>query len=474
MTTSDPFASALSLAAAIRSGEISPLEAVEHYLERMDACNGELNAFAFRDDDTVREQAKRATEHIGHLSSDERQNLSPFFGVPIPIKDLDNVEGWPTSYGSEGVSNDPAPIDDLPVARLRRAGFIFTGKTTTPEFGAISVTESKRLGATRNPWNTDHTPGGSSGGAAAAVASGMAPVAHASDGGGSIRIPASCTGLVGLKASRNRITGWVERLTAGTTNGVVTTTVADSAAILDVMSEQDTGAWNNAPTPQRPFADELNVDPGRLRIRVTPDNALGIPTDQACVDAVNNAAKLLESLGHDVTVGDPNWPDVGQFLGGFLNVWATITAGTPVVDFDKLEPHNIASYEQAKATSSLDYCNSHIALQESSRALTMQFGRDYDILVTPTMAIEPLKVGAIWNGADDDPGAPILNATPMAAFTAMFNVSGQPAISLPLHTSDSGLPIGVQFVAAPWREDLLIRLASQIEAAQPFAELPRS
>jgi len=461
------FDTALDLAAAIRAKEVSPVEALDDHLARVDRLDPQLNAFSLRDDDRARADARAAADVVATTDPDD---LPPFIGVPIPIKDLNAVAGWPTTHGSRGTSGEPETEDDPVVTRLRGAGFVLMGKTTTPELGTISVTESERHGATRNPWNPDHTPGGSSGGAGAAVASGMAPIAHASDGGGSIRIPASCNGLVGLKASRNRITGSVEKLTAASTSGVVTRTVADTAAVLDVLSALDRGAWNVAPPPERPFADEVGAPPGRLRIRVTDVNAIGIPAAPACTAAIEAAAALLESLGHDVVVAPSSWPDPGEFLSGFLTVWSTIAAGVPGLDVEQLEPHNRANLDLALATTSIAFSEALMALQRTSRLVTAQFGRDFDVLVTPTMAVEPPLVGSIWEGADADPSAPLVNATPMAAYTAVFNVTGQPAISLPLHMADSGLPVGVQFAAGPWEEAVLLRLAAQIEQAAPWAD----
>ncbi len=465
----DRHATALEVAAAIRAKEVSPVEVLDGYLAEVDRLDPELHAFSLRDDERARADARAAAEAITGTPADE---LPPFLGVPLPIKDLNDVAGWPTTHGSEASSPDPAAADGLEIGRLRRAGFVFMGKTTTPELGAISCTESTRFGPTRNPWDPDRTPGGSSGGAAAAVASGMAPVAHASDGGGSIRIPASCTGLVGLKPSRNRVTSDVESLASASTSGALCTTVADSAALLDVLTELDTGAWNVAPPPARPFADEVGADPGRLRVLVAVDNALGIPPAPACVDATRSAADLLSDLGHDVREGSPHYPDPGAFLVGFLTVWATISAAQGLVDPDRMEAHNLASRAQAQATDSLTYVEALAQLQAASREFTSQFGRDFDVLVGPTMAIEPPPVGSVCAGIEDDPNAPVANSTPMAAYTALFNVSGQPAISLPLHVSVDGLPVGVQFAAPPWQEALLIRLASQIEAARPWAPLP--
>jgi amidase len=460
------FDSALQLATAIRDRSISPSEALEAYLDRADRLDPTLNAFALRDDERARADAAAADQLVASSPVDD---LPPFLGVPIPIKDLNRVQGWPTTHGSRAVPEHPETEDDPPVARLRSAGFVFMGKTTTPEFGTISMTESDRLGITRNPWNTDHTPGGSSGGAGAAVAAGMAPIAHASDGGGSIRIPASCNGLVGLKPSRNRITNRVETMTSASTSGVVTRTVADTAAVLDVLAELDRGAWNVAPPHHRPFLAEVGEEPGRLRVRVTPANALGIDVAPACVAAVDATAALLDGLGHDVQLSEPEWPDAGELLTGFLTIWSTIAAGIPGLDVEKMEAHNRANWDLAVATTAISYSQAQMSLQDASRQFTAQFGRDFDVLVTPTMAVEPPLVGSIWAGIDDDPGMPLVNATPMGAYTAMFNVTGQPAISLPLHIAASGLPVGVQFVAAPWGEAQLLRLAAQLEQRAPWA-----
>ena len=460
------FDSALDVAAAIRSKKISPVEVLEHYLAQADTFDPTLNAFALRDDETALADARAAADLVARA---ETQDLPPFIGVPIPIKDLNDVQGWPTSHGSLGVPNTPAEFDCPQVQRFREAGFVLMGKTTTPEFGTISMTESQRFGATRNPWNPTHTPGGSSGGAGAAVAAGMAPIAHASDGGGSIRIPASCNGLVGLKPSRNRVTGAAEKMTAASTSGVVTRNVADTAAALDVLAERDAGAWNLAPAPERPFAQEVGADPGKLRIRVAVSSPLGVPVDPACAEAVSHAADLLADLGHEVTESSPQWPQASMFAEGFLTVWSTITAGIPGLDPERIEPHNLANLTKALSTSSIAFTEATLMLQQASRVMTAQFGRDFDVLVTPTMAVEPPLVGSIWEGTEAEPSMALFNAMPMAAYTAIFNVTGQPALSLPLHTSDSGLPVGVQFVASPWQEATLIRLASQIELAQPWS-----
>lgn len=461
--------SALDLANSIRNGELSATEALEDHLGRIDELDGTLNAVCFRDDERSRADAAAVD---AATAAGRMEDLGPFAGVPMLIKDLNDVEGWPTTLGSRASTDERKAADHPPVHRLRRAGFVFSGKTTTPEFGSISVTESDRLGETRNPWNTQHTPGGSSGGAGAAVASGMLPAAHSSDGGGSIRIPASCNGLVGLKPSRNRISSSPTKMITASTQGILTRDVADQAAIVDVMSEVDPDAWEIAPPLVRPLAEEVGMDPRRLRIRVSVDNALGVDPAPACVEAVEKTAAALEGLGHEVQHDTVTWPDAAEFMGGFLTVWSTISAGYELTDTKLMEPHNQENVAAARATDSIAYNEAVLGLQRASRGFTPQFGRDFDVLLTPTMAIEPPPVGWIWQGSEDDPGAPMINATPMAAYTAVFNVTGQPAISLPAYVSDAGLPVGVQLVAPLFDEATLIRVASQLESAIGWADPP--
>jgi amidase len=469
----DRHATALQVAAAVRAGEISPSEVLEHYLTEVDRLDPLLNAFCLRDDERARAEARAADDAVA-AARREGTELPPFAGVPVPIKDLYDVEGWVTGHGSLAVPDAPADEDELSVARLRGAGFVLMGKTTTPEFGAISCTECARTGITRNPWNPDHTPGGSSGGAAAAVASGMAPVGHASDGGGSIRIPSSCTGLVGLKPSRGRVTSRVADIVGASTDGVVAIDVADAAALLDVLGPLDPGAWNVAPPHGRPYAEEVGADPGRVRVRLCVENALGIPVDPECADAARSVADTLADLGHEVKEAPPVWPDAEQFLEHFVTIWNTLSVLVPVTDEGLLEPQNRAAFEASRQTSATALIAAEAALQRASRAFTAQFGPDgeFDVLVGPTMAVVPPRAGTIMDGVDEMPEAPVMNAVPMACFTALFNATGQPAISVPAHVSSDGLPVGVQLAAAPWREDLLIRLASQLERTRPWTPLP--
>lgn len=459
----DEHVSAIDTAAAIANREVSPLEVLDACLARVDARNPELNAVIWRNDEAARAEARALGERIAGGADD----LPPFAGVPLPIKDLAAVAGQPCTYGSNGSPDGPAAANELVVQAFIDAGFILTGRTNTPEFGSVSITENLRFGATRNPWNPGHTPGGSSGGAASAVASGMFPAAHASDGGGSIRIPASCCGLVGLKPSRGRVADTVPYWSGLSTEGVVTRTVADTAAILDCISAPDPLAWWSPPTKERPFIDEVGADPGRLRVVVNTVSAMGVEVAPEALAAVDRTTKLLESLGHEVVYLDADLFDPAG-LGAFLNLMNSGLADYPELDPDRIEPHNRASLQAGLDLDSLAFSRSLMDLQRLTRGLLARFDDEFDLLVTPTMAIEPPPVGLLAQ-VHAEPDFPPMDIVAMAAFTALFNITGQPAVSLPLHVSASGLPIGVQIVAGAFRDGQLIRVASQIEEAAPWA-----
>ncbi len=453
--------SALSVAAAIRAKEVSPTEVLEACLARVDEVNGRVNAIIWRDDEQARAAAKEATEAV-----QRGEELGPFHGVPIPIKDLTPVEGWPTTFGSFGAPDTPSVESELVVVALQRAGFVLAGRTNTPAFGPITVTENLRYGVTRNPWNLDHTPGGSSGGAAASVAAGMFPVAHANDGGGSIRIPASCCGLVGLKPSRGRVPALVTPWEGASVEGSVTRTVADAAALLDVISRPDPLCWYNAPAPARAFADEALTAPGRLRIGLVEQAPFGLPVDPECLAAVRRTAADLEALGHVVVPAALEVPD--NALNAFLTIVHSGLADYPGVDWSRTEPHIQANRLTAQGIDSLTYVEAVHTLQRFSRVEVARWGAEFDVLLTPTLSILPPAVGVLEQ-VHADPANTNFTVFQMAVFNAFFNITGQPAISLPLHLSDGGLPMGVQLVGGPWQESLLLRLAAQLEAAHPWA-----
>jgi amidase len=462
----DPFSSALDVAAAIRSKDVSPVEVADFYLERIDALEPTLNAFAHRADDDVRDAAKRAEQQV---MTTPAADLPPFVGVPIPIKDLNPVAGWPCTYGSRGASRAPRPVSDPIVERFVDAGFVLLGVTNSPEFGTISYTESEAHGITRNPWNTDRTPGGSSGGSAAAVAAGLAPLGHANDGGGSIRIPASCTGLVGLKGGRGRVPNEFIEIEGFVCEGVVTRTVADTAALYDVLDVVDPLVFFSAPRHAHPYAELACMEPPRLRVAYTTVAPLGLPVDPECVAAVTKTVQALEAAGHSVFETSLEIPEMNDFVARFVMIWNTGSVWSPMDDWDAIEPLNAALRAEARSVSSLEFASAVRETQRMARAVIETFGRDFDVLVTPTMAVQPPEVGS-WRGPDDDPTSGLLNCYPMAVFTSIFNVTGLPAISLPVHQTEGGLPVGVQVVAPPWREDLLLQLGSQLEVSLPWSD----
>jgi amidase len=466
----DPFMPALELAAAIRRQQVSPVEVVDMYLDRMDELDPRLNAFCHRADDDVRKAASAAADAVVRAASPE--DLPSFHGVPLPIKDLLDVDGWPTTHGSAGASRAPAAVSDPVVQRFVDAGFVLLGKTTTSEFGTVPFTESEALGISRNPWDPDRTPGGSSSGAGVAVAAGMAPIAHAADGGGSIRIPASCNGLVGLKPTRGLVTNLTVDLEGLATSGVLTRTVADTAAALDVLARHDPAAWWSPPTPRGPVAGAMTATPPTgLRIGVLIDSPIdGLSVNPVCAAAVDTTLRTLESVGHHVIDAAPPLPPTDELIAAFTTIWNVGGAGIPLADLDRVEPHNRVLRDAARATDSWAYAEGVRTTQLLSRRIVEAFVTGFDLLVTPTMACLPPPVGA-WRAGTDDPLRALLNSYPMAVFTSLFNVTGQPAISVPVHHDDAtGLPVGVQIVAAPWREDLLLQVSRTLELAHPWTD----
>ena len=474
--TIEPFTPAVDLAAAVRRKDVSPVELVDLYLDRVDRLDGRLNAFCHRADDDVRKAASAAADAVVTASPGD---LGPFHGVPLPIKDLVDVAGWPTTYGSAGASPAPATTSDQVVKRFVEAGFVLLGKTTTSEFGAISFTESDALGITRNPWNPDRTPGGSSGGAGAAVAAGMAPIAHAADGGGSIRVPASCNGLVGLKATRGRVTNGTIEAEGLATHGVVARSVADAATALDVLARHDPAAWWSPPSPSTSFADAASFadtataqPPTRLRIGVLSEAPVeAVSVDPACKAAVDTAVHALESAGHRVVDTPIPLPPANELIAAFTTIWNVGAAGITLADPDAIEPHNRVLRDAARDIDSWAYAQAVQQTQRFSRRIVDAFVARFDLLITPTMACLPPPVGAWRDGAAENPLMALLNCYPLAVFTSLFNVTGLPAISVPIHHDHStGLPVGVQIVATPWGEDLLLQVARTLELAHPWAD----
>ncbi len=458
-------------AALVASGELSALELVDAAIERAERVNPRVNAIIHPRYAAARAEAAALTG-----------SSAPYAGVPIVVKDLGcTIAGEPHHQGVRALKaiDYRAPTDSAIYRRLRSAGFVVIGRTNTPEWGCTITTEPLAYGPSRNPWNLDYSTGGSSGGSAAAVASGIVAAAHASDGGGSIRIPASECGLVGLKPSRGRVSkapdvgeSWM----GSTTDGSVTRTVRDTAVMMDVLAGYETGDPYSAPPFARPLVDEVGADPGVLRIGLLDHPVLGAGGHLECSTAVANTAALLESLGHRVEL---SWPEaIGDpsFAGHFRSIVATWTAndvdelaailGRPVTD-DDIEPDNAALAAIGRSVTGSQYVASMLEVHRwCRRVLSWWHPADdsagFDLLLTPTIAVPPPPIGYL---SEPGQGGRVFE---LLQYTAQFNVTGQPAISLPMHMSADGLPVGVQLVAAYGREDLLIRVAAQLESAAPW------
>ena len=461
------FKPASELATLIHTGQISSSELVGAALERIEALQPTINAFTHID-------AEGAMATAEKISADDPR---PFAGVPIAVKDTAPVAGMPYTMGSDLFGDFVPGHDAFLVRRLRDAGFVIVGKTSMPEFGILPVSEPRRFGPVRNPWDTDRTPGGSSGGAAAAVASGMLPLAHGSDGGGSIRIPASCCGLVGLKPTRGRISRGPEQGDDFLVqDGVLTRTVADTAELLDVLAGYELGDATWAPPPSEPFAAATKRDPGRLRIGYTTTAPIEADLDPLCVRAVHDAAQLLVELGHNVDEVAAPWGDddlletftmvfgtpiaMGVFFGGL------VTGREPSAEL--VEPLSWTIWEGIRERSALDYLLARTQLTGISRGI-IALWESYDVVLTPALAERPVRIGEI-DACSDDPWEDFRRSGRFTPYTALFNVTGQPAISVPLFHGEDGLPTAVQIAGRPADEATLLSLAAQLEAARPWAD----
>jgi len=462
------FKSAIEQAELVRSGELPARELVEASLAAIDRLNDELNAVVTRCDERALAEADAVQ------AGDER----PLAGVPLLVKDLAALtEGVRTTMGMRALEDWIPDEDSATVRRLRAAGAIVVGKTNLPEMGILPVSEPLRFGPARNPWDTSRTPGGSSGGSAAGVAAGMVAIAHGNDGGGSIRIPASCCGLVGLKPSRGRVS-WaphLAELAAGfATDGVLTRTVRDSALGLDLLAGYEPGDPYWAPDPSAPFVDAVGREPGKLRVAFVVDSPNGVPVDPDCVAATRQAAELLSSLGHEVNEVEIEADEA--YVTNFVTVWIAGTANEVEtwgrlagreLDIDQLEPLARQMHEMSLQMSATDYLRALDWLHDYSRGLVRMW-EGIDVLLTPTLAKPPIEIGALEPKEDEPPVQMLMNAGDWVPFTPVWNVTGQPAISLPLHQTEAGLPVGVQLVGPPAGEELLLSLSAQIEAAAPW------
>lgn len=478
-------ADATELARRVRAREVSPLELVEASIAALELVNPQLNAVVHRMDDLARQQA------LAPLGD------GPFAGVPMAVKDFDGfVAGVPYTASTRFLDGFVPDHDAEVIARLRRAGLIFVAKTNLPELAILGTTESHWRGPCHNPWNLQHTTGGSSGGSAALVAARAVPVAHGGDGGGSLRIPASACGLVGLKASRGRIPtgpdqgeGW-----GGYTQfGVLTRSVRDTAALLDAMAGPMPGDPYAAPPMPGTFAHAAQQTPGRLRIAWTTKSFFGKATDPACAEAVTRTAKLLESAGHHLEEAHPQF-DRDALVQAYL-VQVGVATALEIEDFARwtgrsakasdFEPATWFLRQVGLAMGGIDLQRGRDAVQQAGRSIA-GFHQRYDVLLSPTLAHPPVRLGELALKPADRAGLALLRTLPLrpairAALaqlaadnfektpnTQLFNQTGQPAISLPMHWNDAGLPIGVQCSAAYGGEAVLLSLASQLEQLQPW------
>jgi amidase len=462
---------ATAQAELVRRGEASPVELVEAAIDRIERLNPPINAVVTPMFDRALEAAR------GDLPD------GPFKGVPFLLKDLSaSYAGVRLTGGSAFLADFVPSIDSELVRRHKRAGFIVVGKTNTPELGIPPTTEPRLFGPCRNPWDASRTVGGSSGGSAAAVAVGMVPAAHGNDGGGSIRIPASCCGVFGLKPTRGRNPlgpNFGDVMGGLVADHALTRTVRDSAAILDVTAGPDVGDPYVAPPPARPFreeVEEVGARPSRLRIGLSEVSPLGGPVHPECREAVREAAALCEELGHTVAEAAPTL-DAGRFLTLFSAVWAAgcawsvdglaiVTGKRPAAE--EFEPLTWALYERGKGIGAAEYLLALQGLQQVARGVAAFF-LEHDLWLSPTLAEPPFELGMLDCPADRLEDA-IHRAFAFTPFTSLFNVTGQPAMSVPLHWSGAGLPIGVQFAARYGDEATLFRLAAQIEEARPWVE----
>jgi amidase len=459
---------ATAQAELVRKGEVSAAELVEAAIGRIEELNPKLDAVIRTRFDQARAEA------AGDLPD------GPFRGVPFLFKDLGcTVAGEVTAFGVGPMRDRAIPVTSYLAEAFGAAGFIPLGRTNVPEMGTTVTTEPRSFPPARNPWDPGHSTGGSSGGSAAAVASGMVSAAHANDGGGSIRIPASECGLVGLKPNRGRVSqgplvgeGWA----GGTIDGAVTRSVRDAAGILDVISGWHPGEPYYPPPLPRPLREEVGADPGRLRIGMLdrpPSEAY--LDDPECRAAVAGAARLLEGLGHQVEQSAPQ----AMFEEGFVHHFTTIIGadteatfrafemllGRPIEE-DEIEPRNAAYRQAGAAMNAVTYLESRAWIGMWTRRMA-DWWTGHDLLLTPTLGAPPPELGWFTAEGPEGEGRRVVSFIP---YTAQFNMTGQPAVTLPLHWTPGGLPVGVQLVAAYGREDLLVRVASQLEQAAPWAE----
>jgi len=459
---------ATAQAELVRRGEVTSLELVEAAIGRIERVNPELNAVVT----TIYEEARAGAS--GELPA------GPFTGVPFLLKDiLAFRRGVRSTVGSKALADNIAGHDSELVRRFLAAGLVVLGKTNVPEFGLLPTTEPELHGRCRNPWNTGRTTGGSSGGSAAAVASGMVAMAHANDGGGSIRIPASCCGLFGLKPTRGRNPlgpDFGDIMNGLLAEHVVTRTVRDSAALLDATCGPDVGDPYTPPAAERPFLDEVGADPGSLRIAFSTSNVFELEPHPDCVKALEDAAQLCEELGHDVVESAPTYANTERLGHLFTVVWSSsLVSSISAIAFgsgtdpspESYEPMTWALYERGLEFTGGDYLNAVQGLQQAARRVA-GWQLDYDVFLTPTLGEPPVPLGT-FDAEPDNAWVGWVRSGRFAPYTSIANVTGQPAMTVPLYWNSDNLPVGVQFIGRYGDEATLFRLAAQLEAVRPWA-----
>jgi amidase len=446
-------------AEAIRAGEVSAVELLEAHFRRIGDLNGDLRALVSLDEAGALAQARTIDEQ--HRA--DPQSLPAFAGVPLSIKDTDDVAGLPTTQSCELLSKNVAPVDGPVVRRLRTSGAAIVGKSHVPEF-CSTLTNSRLFGICRNPWDLARTAGGSSGGAAAALAAGLCAISHGTDGAGSVRAPASWCGLVGVKPTRRLVTFGPEEdpvCYQSSVHGVLVRSVRDAAAMLDVLAPP--GPW----TPVRPgrYVDEAQIPPDQLRVAVSTRFPMGA-VDPEVASAVRDAGRLVEALGHVVSEADPAWEVVLAAAGLPLSA-PHISRYVSLDQIDRLEPRNQSALRREAEMTVLDFFRLAETARGASRRF-VEFWEDVDVLLTPTVGIVAPPVD--WARWDQDAAAHLQTFATLPNFAHPFNITGQPALSLPLGWSASGMPIGVQLVGRRLEEAVVLRLAAQIETASPWLE----
>jgi len=460
---------ATAQAELVRNGDASPLELVEGAIERCERINPQINAVIYPMYDEARK-----------VAADPLPD-GPFKGVPFLLKDLlAAYGGMSMSFGAKLFDDYVSTEDSDLVRKYKEAGLVTLGKTNTPEFGLQPTTEPVRFGATRNPWNLDHTPGGSSGGSAAAVAAGIVPMAHGNDGGGSIRIPAACCGLFGLKPTRARISlgpDLGERTVSLVNEHVLTRSVRDSAAALDATDGLEPGTPYWAPPKARPFLDEVGADPGKLRVAFTCKPLVDQPVHAENKAAMLETAKLLEELGHDVEERDFDFGDHKELNRASFTTFSSGCAETldsaakrlgRDLTEDDMEPLAWGVYQRIKKKGITDYLDAWRMLFRAARKLDVDM-QTIDVWLTPTLNEPPLALGTL-DPKPEKPLAGLFRSGQFCPLTAIANWSGHPAMSVPLMHHENGLPLGMQFYGRFGDEATLFRLASQLEAAKPWAD----